>query len=134
MSYQHKRHEEIVSRLRAKSHLEPFYGGIHDIPRRLEEYDPKMFIVRNHIAKTFEVHSLGNRGGTLGFTVPFDELDGRTLEKAYMTDYHKRGRVIFDEIDACNEAVKRENKRLRRDEIGDVAERIQKPLREVAYS
>jgi len=126
--------EEIRYRLKQKSYLVPIFDSVLGIPGRLFEYDKNIFVVFNRMTETLQLHSLANRPSTFGCTIPYSELDGRTLDLAHKTDYHKRGQSIFDEIDAANEALKRENKRLRRDEIGDVAERIQKPLREVAYS
>lgn len=127
--------EEIKHRLKSKPHLIPVFTSTLSIPERLFEYDFNQFIVLNCRTQRYEVHSLYNKGDTLCFAVGCNELDGRVLDIARKTDIRKRkAQEIFDEIDRHNEAVDRDNERIHNDEIGELAERIHKPLREVAYS
>ena len=49
------------------------------IPERLREIDEGYFVVRNHQTKQFEIHHSGQLHNTYCLTVPFDELDERTI-------------------------------------------------------
>ena len=72
--------------------------------------------------ENFEVHSLDNVGNTYSFTVPFDGLDARILQKVEQNDLKKKSlKAIIQEMDRKNDALERRNERQRRDTIRDVA-------------
>lgn len=71
--------------------------------------------------ENFEVHSLDNVGNTYSFTVPFDGLDARILQKVEQNDLKKKSlKAIIQEMDRKNDALERRNERQRRDTIRDV--------------
>ncbi|TCO79130.1 hypothetical protein [Marinisporobacter balticus] len=90
------------------------------IPERLKQIDKSYFVVWNSKKEKFEVHSEDNVGSTYCFTVPYRELDCRTLEYARETRI-ERSDIVFVEIEKQDEiiekAVKREREKLF-DDIG----------------
>ena len=55
--------QDLVNRLndrRKRKQYSLVEDNVYDIPRRLKEYDPSMFVLYNHIRGTFEVHSTDN--------------------------------------------------------------------------
>lgn len=82
--------------------------SVYEIPKRLKEYDESFFIVRNHKTKKFEVHSTDNIFSSYCFTVPFDELDQRTIDIVIKNDTKNKGaREIEREIDEHNEKLEK---------------------------
>ena len=80
--------------------------SVFEIPQRIKEYDDSFFIVRNHKTKKFEVHSTDNVFSTYCFTVPFDELDQRTIDIAIKNDTKNKGaKEIEREIDDHNKSL-----------------------------
>ena len=109
---------EIHDRLRGKPFLFALENSTHDIPKRLEEIDSDLFICFNKITQRFEVHSLANRGTTFCFSVPYDELDARTIEVFRRSNLKTRSikEIIWD-MDRENEQRERRNEARRRSEI-----------------
>lgn len=87
--------------------LIPINSNVYDIPQRLKELDPDYYIVLNTETQKFEVHHARQIGGTFCLTLPFDELDARTIEYVRSHDI-KYAKKIFEEIDRHNEALERE--------------------------
>lgn len=109
---------EIHDRLQGKPFLFAMENSTHDIPKRLEEIDSDLFICFNKITQRFEVHSLDNRGTTYCFSVPYDELDVRTIEVFRRSNLKTRSvKEIIWEMDRENELRERRNEARRRSEI-----------------
>ena len=126
---------EIRRRLRGKHHLTPIYTSSLSIPERLYEQDSALFVVLNAKTQRYELHSLNNKGNTFFMSVGVNELDGRLFEIVRRNDLRIRGNKILAEVDAHNEAIERENKRKRRDELeNEVAERLFRPINRLAWS
>ena len=57
----------------------PIVTNVFWIPERLREIDDGYFVLRNHETKQFEIHHRRQPHNTYCLTVPYDELDERTL-------------------------------------------------------
>ena len=109
---------EIHDWLRGKPFLFALENNIYDIPKRLEEIDSDLFVCLNKITQRFEVHSLANRGTTYCFSVPYDELDVRTIEVFRRSNLKTRSiKEIIRELDQENEERGKQNEARRRSEI-----------------
>ncbi len=94
---------------------------IFQISRRICGIDPDYFVVFNRRSGKYEVHNSGNVGGTYCFTVPYGELDARTL------DYCRETLVSRDialRIEAHNEKLRRSKKRARDSMVADHVEEL----------
>jgi copper chaperone CopZ len=78
--------------------------NVYDIPERLKEVDPRLFVMLNLETQKFEVHVAGQRGTTLGCELPFDELDARAID-------YVRGSMGVDAHEVAAE-IKKHNKKL----------------------
>ncbi|MBO8161337.1 MAG: hypothetical protein H0Z24_06835 [Thermosipho sp. (in: Bacteria)] len=100
--------------------------NVYEIPERLKEYDDSFFVVFNTRTKKYEVHSTDNIGNTYCLTVPYNELDCRTLELVKRGDIKARGmKAIIREIDEHNEKIEKKNKREFHNWVQDVARETQ---------
>lgn len=63
----------------------PVITNVHNIPERLREIDAGYFVLRNHDTQTFEIHHREQPHNTFCLTVPYDELDERTLQLVLKT-------------------------------------------------
>ncbi len=109
--------ENIRQRLCATPHLIPVFTNTFSIPERLAAYDGNLFVVWNTNRHVYEVHSLAHIGSTFGFAVPYDDLDGRTIDMVRELNLHVRGDIIFKELDDSNEQLKRSLEQKRRNDI-----------------
>lgn len=74
------------------------------INQRLKEIDKDYFLVFNLDSKKYEVHVLGQKGGSYAFTIPYNSLDERTLILARKTRVENMDNII-SEIDEENEKI-----------------------------
>jgi hypothetical protein len=106
----------ISERLQAPRfrHLQPvFSGGNYDMLRRLQEYDPDLFVVWNSRRKKLEIHSLKHRPFTYACDVPNNRLDARLEEEIRRGDIRVRGGKVFKEIEEHNERLEKSRERQR---------------------
>ena len=54
-------------------------ADLYDIAKRLREIDPDYRVWYSYRRHKYEIHNVGQRGGTYALTVPYGELDERTL-------------------------------------------------------
>jgi hypothetical protein len=116
MNYEH----EVRVRTEKRPYLFPIFSHIYDIPRRVRDYDPSFFVVFNKNNQKYEVHSLDYPGdNTLSLTVPYEELDIRTLHHIYKNDIRVHGDEIFKRLELQEEKARirkeRETKNFTRD-------------------
>lgn len=100
-----------------KPHHELVECDLHDISRRIREYDPTYFLMRNNRTGKVEVHNTENLGNTYCFTNPFDELDARLLERVRETDIQRIGAKarmmqMLEEERLAEEADKRQTRNM----------------------
>lgn len=90
---------------------------VFNISGRIEEYDKDMFIVFNKRKKAFEIHSLeyapmiASPKDTFQTTIPYKNLDIRTLQHLYENDIKVHGRKIFERIERQEELSEKRKQR-----------------------
>lgn len=102
-----KKRQEILTRLQYRPFLHLVEKSVYDIPKRIEEYDPDMFVVFNAVKQKYELHSIQYPGDTFQTTFPFDELDVRALRHVWENDLSVHGREIFRRIEQGEEKAKK---------------------------
>ena len=70
----------IKETLLKREYLEIVKSDVFRIADRIKRIDKDYLILFNHKSRKYEVHNSSNIGNTYCFTVPYDELDDRTLE------------------------------------------------------
>ncbi len=87
-------------------HLTKLNTNVYQIPERLLEIDAGYFVVRNHHKKTFEVHHKDQPHTTFCLTVPYAELDARTVELVRKTAVSNINKLIL-EMDEHNQKIEK---------------------------
>lgn len=72
------------------------------INERLKEIDKDYFVAFNLKNSKYEVHVKNQRGGSYAFTIPYEELDERTVSLALKTRVENRDKIM-KEIERENE-------------------------------
>lgn len=60
--------------------------NVYLIPERLREIDRDYFVIRNHTRQVFEIHHRTQPESSYCLTVPYSELDARTLDLVRKTN------------------------------------------------
>ncbi len=89
------------------------------ISDRIKEIDSKYFILLNVPKNKYEVHYLGQLGGSYCFTIPYDILDERTLFYTRKTRIENRAEIIA-EIDKHNEKIEKDSMKVIRNKLEEV--------------
>ena len=55
-------------------------SDVYNISKRVKYIDKDYYVVYNTSTSKFEIHNLSQLGSTFCLTLPFNELDERTLE------------------------------------------------------
>ncbi len=84
----------------------PVVTNVCFIPERLREIDDGYFVLRNHQTKQFEIHHSGQFHDTYCLTVPYDELDERTLHLVQKTRICNAEKLI-SEMEEHNQKIAR---------------------------
>lgn len=96
--------------------------SVYEIPQRLKEYDDSFFVVFNNNNGRFEVHSTDNLFHTYCMTVPYEELDSRTINLVKANDTKNKGAYeIEKELNAHNAKVEVQKEKAKNKWIDDVA-------------
>lgn len=102
----------LDSILLRKPYLELITDDLYKISERIKNIESGYFIVRNRKNGNYEVHSLFNNGtNTYCFTVPYDELDSRTLDYCLETNLAIHGDEIYKRIEENNAKLDAEKER-----------------------
>ncbi len=80
---------------------------LFSIASRIKEIDSAYTIFYNKKLCRYEVHNEKQRGNTLCFVVPFDDLDARTLEMVYATRVQNAEKLL-QEIEQHNEKIEKD--------------------------
>ena len=111
-NYQH----EVRVRMEKNPYLLPIFSQVHDIPRRVYDYDPSFFVVFNKKKQKYEIHSLDYPANdTLSCTIPYDELDSRTLDHIWKNDIRVHGKEIFRRLERAEEKARIRKERERKE-------------------
>lgn len=86
--------------------LTPVLTSTLNIPDRLHEYSPDLFICHNCVSNRFEIHSLANAVDTMCGELPFKTLDARTLHWVWQNDIRVHGKAIFERLEQSEEQFK----------------------------
>lgn len=89
-------------------------NDLFDISARLKSINPNYVLYYNPFNTRYEVHNVCQRGNTLAFIVPYDELDARTLDYACKTH--------VSNVDEIVKEVEQNNKKLDKQRISYLAE------------
>jgi hypothetical protein len=124
----------VYDRLQGKHHLQPlFSSGAYDIPHRLREYDPALFVVFNTRRQRFEIHSLNHVINTYACDVPNNRLDGRVEEVVRRGDIRVRGGKVFVEMDEHNRRIAKSRERQRKNDLMGIAEEMYPYFRQAGW-
>ncbi|MFV0515776.1 MAG: hypothetical protein ACK5MV_00050 [Aminipila sp.] len=94
-----------------KPYLRLIEHDVCSIADRIKEIEKEYFIVFNVLRDKYEVHSTANIGhDTYCFTVPYKELDGRTLEYCRQTR-NDRNVNHYCKMKEKNEMIKRKKEK-----------------------
>lgn len=95
----------VRDKVRDKPRLTPVFQTTLNIPERLHETNPRLFIVYNNISNRFELHSL-DQDVSFCADLPYRALDSRTLRWIWQNDIRVHGKELmrrFDEQEAKKE-------------------------------
>jgi len=98
-------------------------SNVFDIPRRLKEIDEGYFVLFNPDNQKYEIHHSGQKDNTYCFTIPYDELDARTIDLVYKTK--------IENFRANLEEMKRKNEKLIMDREKSFHDKIEVTAREI---
>lgn len=125
--------DAVYHRLKRFPHLVPLFTNAYQIPERLYEYNPDLFVVYNLNRSRYEVHSLAHYPSTFAFDVPYGELDVRVLRDIWENDIRVHGRNIFRRLDTSEESFKRKRERESRSFIRDFAKDSRKAFAALSW-
>ena len=77
---------------------------LYGIAERITAIESGYFIVYDSRSGKYEVHSADNKGSTYCFTVPYDELDARTLDYCKRTLVANTDKLLRD-LDESNKKL-----------------------------
>jgi hypothetical protein len=100
-------------------------SNVDHIPERLREIEPHYFVMFNPRQQKFEVHNTNQNHSTYCLTVPFDELDSRTLDEVRRTRI-ENGRKLMAEMEAHNLKLELDRLKAAKDKIAWKANEIYK--------
>ena len=101
-------------------------SNVYKIPERLKEIDGGYFVLFNRANGKYEVHSTKNNGGnTYCLTVPYNELDSRTIDLVQKTKV-ENARKIYEDMKRHNEMLEIQEAKRYRDYIDATAKDIHK--------
>lgn len=99
-----------------------------DIDRRIKEIDSDYFLMFNTESQKYEVHSSSLEDNTLFLNLPFDELDGRTIDYINMKLQMSVKKQI-EEMKKKNEKINHDNNEKFLDKVGEMAKDIHRYAR-----
>lgn len=91
-----------------KPNLTEIKTNVFHIPERLKEIDAGYFVVRNHEKRRFEVHHRFQPHTTYCLTVPYGELDERTVVLVRKTAWQNAEKLIA-EMEEHNRKLQKQN-------------------------
>lgn len=126
---------EVLLRTENRKHLIPVFSHVFDIPRQVYEYDRSFFVVFNTQNQRYEIHSLDYPGDdTISCTVPYKDLDARTLRHIWRNDIRVHGNEIFKRLERQEEQMREEQERKRKKFTNDFAREHQSAFAKDAWA
>lgn len=97
----------------------------YDIPERIKEIEPHYFVMFNPRQQKFEIHNTNQLHSTYCLTVPFNELDSRTLDEVRRTRI-ENAKKLMAEIEAHNQKLELDRLKAAQDKVAWKANEIYK--------
>lgn len=123
MDYHFERN--VLEKVQYRPRLIPLFDHVLDIPQRLYDYDPSLFVCFNKHTQRYELHSLDQEGDSFCATLPYKDLDARTLRWVWKNDIRVHGKDIFRRIEKSEEDFKKSKERQQRNWMQDIASETQ---------
>lgn len=115
---------EVNEKIQYRPRLIPVFSHTHDIPERLYDYNPRLFLCLNRVSQKFEVHHL-DQPDSYCFSIKFDELDARVIRHVWENDIGVHGDSIFKRIEESERNFERQKEREYRNFVRDMASETQ---------
>ncbi len=119
---------EIDSITLRKPWLIHIANDVCDIANRIRDIDSGYFIVWNKLRQKFEVHNVDTYPMTYELTVPYGELDSRTLDLCFETRRANTEKIL-KEMEEQNKKVEETRAKDRKNMIEDRAIELAHDLR-----
>lgn len=124
---------DVKEKIREQYHLSPILHSTLNVPERLHEYHPRLFICFNNKTDRFELHSLDQQI-SLCSPLPYKALDARTLRWVWQNDIRVHGQAIFQRIEQSEELFKKRKDREFKNWVEDVASETQSMFAKDAWA
>lgn len=98
-------------------------SSVHNIPQRLKQIDKGYFLVRNHETQQYEIHHREQIGDSFCLTIPYKELDERTLQRVRETRIEYIDK-IKEEIKKNNEALEAASEKRQKDKAETIIKEV----------
>lgn len=134
MRFTQRDKDNIYHLLKNRPHLRPVFSHVLNIPERVKEYDPDLFIVFNHNNERFEIHSYEAGETSYNATIPFKDLDARTLRYIRQNDIRVHGMKIYDRIAKSEQKHQEAKKKKEKDFVRDFASEFQSEFAKDAWN
>lgn len=112
---------QVLEKIQYRPRLIPLFDHTLNIPQRLYDYHPSLFICFNKVEQRYELHSLEQEGDSYCMALPYKDLDARTLRWIWQNDVRVHGKNIFRRIEKSEEDYKVRKDREYRNWVHDVA-------------
>lgn len=125
--------EEVLWLLDGQPHLKPIFTSVHNIPERVYEYDQSFFVVFNTKLQRYEIHCTEHFPTTHAVTIPYKELDIRTLRHLWYNDIRVQGDKVLKKAVQFEERYEEAKERERKNEIESVAREMKSAFAKDAW-
>lgn len=133
MRYTQRNKEDIYHLLKGRPHLTPVFSSALNIPERVKDYDPDLFLVFNQKNERFEIHSYEAGETSYNATLPFKSLDARTLRYIRKNDIKVHGMKIYDRINESEKKAEQQKEKDKKNFIRDFASEFQSEFAKDAW-
>lgn len=132
MDFQFER--DVREKIQYRPRLIPLFDHALNIPQRLYEYDSSLFVCFNRQTQRYEVHSLNQELDSFCATLPYKDLDARTLRWIWKNDIRVHGKAIFHRIEKSEDDFKKRKDREFHNWVEDVASETQSMIAKDAWA
>lgn len=101
---------DVKEKIRGQHHLSPLFHSTLNIPERVYEYNPRLFLCFNNKDNRFELHSLDQEFSLCG-PLPYKSLDARTMRWIWKNDIRVHGKGIFRRIEQDEQRREKQQER-----------------------
>lgn len=112
--------QAVLEKIQYRPRLIPIFSHTLNIPERIYAYNENLFLCFNRQSQRYEVHALDQPIDSYCTTIPYKDLDARTLRWLQKNDIRIHGEEIFRQMDASNALIERQKEREFKNWIEDV--------------